>query len=356
MRWPWQRKPEDRASYTDSIVNAVLAAVSGNTASAGSTAALEAAAGAVARAFAAATVEGASPAIMGALTPDVLSLIGRNLIRAGDSVHMIETGPDGLKLCPVGTWVIQGDADPATWWIRADLFGPTGNSVRVVPHSAVVHVRYAVDPCRPWQGVSPLAWAETAATLLAGAETALTRDMSAAGAYLIPQPPTRAAGDDDDSDPLAGLKSALLSAKGKSVFVETSQSSYGGDHRDRPREDWEQKRLGPNPPESLVSLHGAAAEAVLSAVGLDPVLAGFRGGDGTMAREAYRRFERLVVQPLGRIVEAELRLKLDSPGLMLKFDSLRASDFAGAARAYKAMVEAGVSPEAAAAILDLDVT
>ena len=42
---------------------------------------------------------------------------------------------------------------------------------------AVVHVRYAVDPCRPWQGVSPLAWAETAATLLAGAETALSRDM-----------------------------------------------------------------------------------------------------------------------------------------------------------------------------------
>ena len=96
-----------------------------------------------------------------------------------------------------------------------------------------------------------------------------------------------------------GLKSALLAAKGKSVFVETSQSSFGGDHRDRPREDWEQKRLGPNPPESLVSLHGAAAEAVLSAVGLDPVLAGFRGGDGTMAREAYRRFERLVVQPSG---------------------------------------------------------
>ena len=121
MRWPWQRKPEDRASYTDSIVNAVLAAVSGNTASAGSTAALEAAAGAVARAFAAATVEGASPAITGALTPDVLSLIGRNLIRAGDSVHLIETGPDGLKLCPVGTWVIF----KVTRTRRRGGYGPT---------------------------------------------------------------------------------------------------------------------------------------------------------------------------------------------------------------------------------------
>lgn len=353
MRWPWQRKPEDRAGYSDRIVDAVLAAVSGNTASAGSTAAVEAAAGAVARGFAAATVEGASPAVVASLTPDVLALIARNLIRAGDSMHLIETGPDGLALLPVGTWVIQGDADPATWFVRCDLFGPTGNSVRIVPHAAVVHCRYAVDPARPWQGVSPLAWAETAATLLAGTETALSRDTNAALAYVVPQPPSRA--EDNDADPLAALKQALVSAKGKSVFVESTATAYGGDHRDRPREDWEQKRLGPHPPETLVKLHGAAAEAVLSTIGIDPVLAGFRGGDGTMAREAYRRFERLVVQPLGRIVETELRLKLDSPGLMLKFDSLRASDFAGAARAYKAMVEAGVSTDAAAAILDLEV-
>ena len=354
MRWPWQSKPETRASYTDSIVNAILAAVSGSTAKAGSTAAVEAAAGAVSRAFAAATVEGATPVIADALTPDVLALIARNLIRAGDSLHLIDTGQDDLLLRPVGTWTIQGDADPATWFVRCDLFGPTDNQVRVVPHAAVVHCRYAVDPARPWQGVSPFAWAETAGALLAGAENALLRDTSALSATVVPQPPTRA-GEDDDDDPLAGLKQALLAAKGKSVFVETTQSSYGGDHRDKPSADWQQRRLGPEPPDSLVKLHAAAAEAVLGAVGIDPVLAGFRAGDGTLAREAYRRFERLVVQPLGRLVEAELRLKLDSPDLTLNFASLRASDSVSLARAFKGLTESGLTADQASAILDLEI-
>lgn len=352
MRWPWRPKPETRASFTDSVVNALLAAVTGNTAKAGSTAAVEAAAGAVSRAFAAATVENAPPPIARALTPDVLALIGRNLIRAGESLHVIEVGPAGLALRPAGTWTMLGDADPATWMVRADLYGPTGNGARIVPHAATVHCIYAVDPARPWQGVGPVSWAETAGKMLAGAETALQRDTAALSATVIPMPPTRT---DDDDDPLAALKTALIGSKGKSAFVESTQTSFGGDHRDAPRGDWEQKRLGPSPPESLVALHGAAAEAVLGACGVDPVLAGFRTGDGTLAREAYRRFERGLIQPLGRLVETELRAKLDAPDLSLSFASLRASDTATLARAFKALVEAGLSAEAAAAILDLDV-
>ena len=78
--------------------------------------------------------------------------------------------------------------------------------------------------------------------------------------------------------------------------------------------------------------HRLPLPSALPAVGVDPVLAGLVKGDGTLAREAYRRFERLTLQPLARIAEAELAVKLDAPDLALSFDSLRASDFAGVAR------------------------
>ena len=160
--------------------------------------------------------------------------------------------------------------------------------------------------------------------------------------------------DDEADDPLSGLKSAIVQARGKSVFVETTAGSFGGDTRDAPRQDWVQRRLGADPPAALAGLHDTTAQAVLAACGVDPLVCGFARGDGTAMREAYRRLERLVLGPLGRIVETELAAKLDAPDLALSFDSLRASDFAGIARAYKALTEAGLSPDAAAGQLDMD--
>ena len=77
-------------------------------------------------------------------------------------------------------------------------------------------------------------------------------------------------------------------------------------------------------------------------------------GDGTLAREAYRRFERMTLGPLARIVESELAAKLDAPSLALSFDSLRASDFAGIARGLKAMLESGLTKEQVGKLLDLE--
>ena len=68
MRWPWSRRVERRAGYTDAVVAALVShAGAGVLSEARSTAALEAAAGAVARGFAAATVEDAPPVVTDAL-------------------------------------------------------------------------------------------------------------------------------------------------------------------------------------------------------------------------------------------------------------------------------------------------
>ena len=357
MRWPWSPRAVERREsqpFTDAVVSALAAGAAGTGARASGTAALEAAAGAVARGLAAATVEGAPPAVNAALTPAILALIGRNLIRRGESLFLIEVERGELRLAPAGSWDVAGGWREDEWRYRLDLFGPSGNVTRLAPAGAVVHCRYATDPARPWCGVSPLQWASLSATLHAGSVAALSADMSAASGTVIPMPPGENT-DDEEDDPLAPLKSALVSSKGKSVFVETTAGSFGGDSRDAPRQDWVQKRLGPNPPETLSTVHDASAVAVLSACGVDSVLAGFTKSDGAAMRESYRKFERLTLQPLARLVETELRFKLDAPDLTLSFDSLRASDFAGVARAFKGMVEAGLTKEQVSKLLDLDV-
>ena len=354
MRWPWSRRVERRQGYTDAVVAALVShAGAGVLSEARSTAALEAAAGAVSRGFAAATVEDAPGPVLDALTPGVLASCGRELIRRGEAVFLIDLRRGVLTLDPCGTWDIRGDHREADWSYRLDLFGPSRSSTRMVPSAGVVHVRYATDPARPWLGLSPMAWAALSGELHAGVTAALTADTKAAAGTVIPMPPGENA-DDEGDDPLAGLKGALTRARGKSVFVESTRGAFGADHRDAPREDWVQKRLGANPPEALAGMLDSTATQVLAACGVDPVLAGLSKGDGTLAREAYRRFERLTLGPLARIVTVELRDKLAAPDLSLNFDSLRASDFAGVARAYKALTEAGLSPDAAAGQLDMD--
>ena len=91
----------------------------------------------------------------------------------------------------------------------------------------------------------------------------------------------------------------------------------------------------------------------MAAAGVDPIIAGLQRGDGTLAREAYRRFERLTLRPLGRLIQTELRAKLDAPDLTISFNSLRSSDFVGLARAYKSLRDAGMSTGEIAELLDL---
>ena len=63
---------------------------------------------------------------------------------------------------------------------------------------------------------------------------------------------------------------------------------------------------------------------------------------GTGQREAWSRALFGVISTLGRIVETELRAKLNIPELRLTWDELRASDLAGRPRAFQSMVGGGM--------------
>ena len=351
-RWPWQPKPETRAtSYSDTVVNAILAAASAPSADATRTAALEACAGAYAAGFACARVEGASPAATDALKPAVLACIGRNLIRHGEDVHVIEVADGGLRLIPSGTWDIRGSADPATWRYRCDLFGPSRTRAVMLSPDAVIHCRYAVDRARPWAGLGPLQWASSSASLAGRIEGGLAKEAGAPAAQLVPVPGDGGAGGDDD--PLAMLKADIAKGGGKALLVETTAAGWGEGQGAAPRRDWEQRRVGADWPEVLSATRATVFHHVAAACGVPPVLLTERA-EGTSQREGLRRFAHMSLEPLGRIVAAELAMKLDSPMLALDFAPLMASDLAGRARAYKGFVDAGVSAEDAGRIVALD--
>ena len=347
MRW-FGRTAEKRAAegggsqggagFTDAIVQALLnQAAGGATADPTATAAVEAGAGAYARAFALAEVTPDTPATR-ALTPALLALMARDLVRRGEFVHVVEVGRDGVRLIPAGSWDVRGRWDPLTWRYRVDLFGPSGNITRHLPSASVVHGRYSIDPARPWFGISPLGWARLTGKLHGNIEDALSDEAGATRGHVLPLPAAPVS-TDPKVDALADLRTDINTLRGKTALVVSTAGNWGqGPSQEAPRTDWRPQRLGFDAPASAGSLRSETGAAILSALGCSADL--FSGG--ASAREAWRRFLHASLQPLADLLAAELADKLDAPGLSIGFDRLFASDVASRARALKELVAAGV--------------
>ena len=355
MVWPFTKpKAEHRqaAPYTDAIVAAIAAAASGKTiATADATAALESAAGLVGRVLAGAKVEG-PPMLTKALSPDMMQLTGRELLRRGECVFIIDAMPDGIMLTPGGSWDIAGDADPRSWVYRVDSFGPSGNTTRTVPAEQTLHFRHMTEPSRPWAGLSPLAVARLTGRLHAETEQALADESAGPRGTLIAVPPfERDAEDDTAPDATANLRTAIAGLKGKAAILEAG--AWGRDESDRPRQDFTPKRLGADFPESMASLRSDTASAILSACGIPPAL--FEAGaDGTSQRESIRRAYASLIQPTARKIEQELSYKLDAP-ITLKFEAAAWADYVGRSTiATKLAAIEGISPDLAMALAGLD--
>lgn len=344
MRWPWSQVEERQASYSNAVIQTILReAGQPIPAQASATGALELAAGAVGRAFAVADVQSASP-LVDLLDAPTMTLIGRELIRSGELVLLLDVGR--RELTNAATFDVWGGAAPESWVYRADLSGPSGTASTWVPGSGLFHFRYATRPESPWRGIGPLQVARQAGRLSAEVETALADESSGPRGALLPTPK------DGDDDTIADIRASIKKAAGRIVTVETSAGNWGdGGRANAPREDWQTNRFGADPPMPLVSLNSEAAKGVLGACGVPVEL--LTGGDGTGQREAWRRFLFGTVGPLGKLVAAELTRKLEVP-VSIEWDELRASDLQGRARAVGSLVKAGASLESAASAAGLE--
>ena len=335
--WPFEKR---ESSYTDAIITAILANATGKSlATPAATSALEACAGTTGRGFAAAEVSGGH-SITQALTPAVLSLIGRELIRTGEAVFMLDTNT-GLKLLPAQSWDVDGDPDPDSWEYNLTLGGPSRTFTHNhVPAAGVLHFRYAVDPSRPWRGNSPLQVATLAGKLSAETVRALGDESSGPVGRLLGIP------SDGGDATVTGLKQDIANARGRTAMIEIGDwGNAGGDAK----VDLQSKRFGAEPPASLVDLVDVSSREIYAACGFNGAL---WGGSSSGTREAWRLALFGVLAPLGRLVESELQEKLEDT-VTLSWQELRASDLSGRARAMQSMVGGGMALADAVAVAGL---
>ena len=338
MRWPWS-KPEKRqsgGSFSDAVVRLLESQAAGAAADASSTAAVEAASGALSRAFSAAEVKGPAWARQ-AIGPEFLGQVGRDLVRRGQSMHVLEVSPmGGVALLPAASWHFEGGAHPSTWRVRATIYGPSTSTTRHLPYSGVVFVKWGSTPGQPYVGTGPLSWAHTTARLQSETERSLADEAGGPLAQLLAIP--QDGGDDTDDDPLKSLKADLRGARGRALLVETTSAGMGEGRSAAPQRDWVPARLGPEPPAGMAMIQKQSFEHVLAACGTSSSL--FTDADGTSQREAVRRWHLNTVLPLARILETELSEKLDAP-VGLKFDNYPL-DLAGRAQSFQKLVAGGV--------------
>ena len=345
MMWPF-RKTEHRAAYTDAVVQAIVNQAAGGTAaSALQVGALESCVGLVGRAFASGKVN-ASATVRDALTPSTLALIGRELIRRGDLVLYIDVDDVGkLTLLPCNSVEIKGGPDAASWTYLLELAGPSrGKKVRAAA-DGVIHIRYASDPVTPWRGVGPLQVAALAGRLSAETTKALADEASGPTGNLLPIP------SDGADETVTLLRTDIGKARGQTLLVESGDwGNVGG--APATAAGWDSKRLGAEPPASLVALQQQSSNQIFAAVGLSPVLFNASAA-GSSLREAWRQTLFYVLKPLGRLVEAELSRKLET-AVEIDFSALAGSDLQVKSRSVNSLVSAGVDVERALQIAGIE--
>ena len=334
MHWPWSPRREVRSSYEQTIIDALLSQAEGKAAASPmAVAAVESCGGFYGRAFAQAIVD-PSDVIPAAVLYDV----GRDLALHGQYLSLLELTAAGPLFVRPESHTIRGGYRPESWAYDLWLAGPTTTTRMGAGRARVVHVLINASSSTPWSGQSPISAAGQTGRLMAELESALSDESSVPVGRLLSMP--------EGNTNLGTLQQKLNSLRGKLSLVETVAGGFG-DRGAAPSMDWKPQRVGPDFTAASVSLRELIEQGVAGLYGIHPSLLG-ANSDGTMARESWRRFQRAALEPLAVLAAAEFSRVL---GVNVSFDfaRLRASDTAGQARAFRALVgrEATIDTERA---------
>ena len=329
--WPFKPKIEQR-NYTDSIVAAALAGAEGQGAADARLTAAAATAGSLwARSFGAGEVSPGIPET--GLTADNLYQIGLDLCLWGESCWAIGIEGSRVTLTKASSWLVTGKEQ---WRYRLDLSQPDGVVQRNVSSDAVFHPRINTPSNQPWRGRSPFSMAGHSARMLGGLERAMADEANSPSGYLLPLPLS-----DSSQEAVERLTEKLRLARGRTRVVASAVRGWEDAPPTSPSGDYQPRRIGSNPPESLVILREQAVNDILSACGIPPSMFAV-GGQASGAREAFRQYVFSTLMPIAKTVIAEAQAKLH-PNTELSFKNLSASDLQGRARSFKSLVDGGMS-------------
>ena len=344
----YELKLEKRTSATDLSIDTIVARATGNNASVLAVAAVEIASGLYGRVFASARVEPEGRETAG-VTPIVLEMIGRSLIRRGECLFQIVVRDGVVRLLPAASFSVTGDAE--SWSYEVSIPGPSNTFSRQLDAASVLHFRIGNDPREPWRGRSPVSYASVSADLLSFLEKRLSEEASGVVGYVLPTPTESGDANPGTEGGNTGLEQRLKNLGGQVALVPSMTSEWQGTGSAiKSQNDWQAKRLGMNPPESEVVLRSEVGNSILNSCGVPVELVS--KGEGTASREAFRRFLHSTVSPIGKLVEQELSAKLEQD-ITLDFSDLFASDVQGRARAFQSLVKSGMGIAEAAAVTGL---
>ena len=340
VKRPWNRPEVRSSSYADKIVSQIMASASGAN-DGRALAALEVGARWWGAGLASATVKPEKSLALRSVTPAVLDSIGRSLCRSGESLFVISVSGGRVRLIACGSWDVSGNDDPESWTYRCQMSGPSSTRTLTLDSHSVVHIKYSVDPARPWKGRSPMQLAASTAKVAGLLETATASELEFTQTQMLT--PRRSVGDFGVADSLtpetiSKIVTAFSEHVNTGAFVLPA--------------DVTPQRLGPEPPDSFAELRDRFENSILAMCGIPPALVASQANGGAM-RESFRQILHSLLKPLGALVVEELQAKLD-PDAALSFDSLRAGDIAGSARAFGSLVTGGLTPQSAAEVVGLE--
>lgn len=319
--WPFRR--EVRSSYTSLRLQEGLDRAKAGAPSE-ALATVEAAAGLWERGFMAADSE--------TLNAEQLGMIGRNLLLKGESVWSVERGALARQ---AHTYSLRG-SDVLSYHLYIPM--PSETVTKRLAASDVAHFRIGMDPARPWEGISPLKSSKATRKLLEKIEQKLDEEHSGSVGNLIGVPDIEKTEEkDDEGNVIGSLARDLANLKGKTALIETGGTTqqWGGTASHK---DTSPIRIGPMPSQYTVQARTDTERTILAACGVPVALV--NPDAGTDTRESWRRFLHGTLQPVARMIVAELaRVGI---GGSLTFNRLMASDLAGRSRSYKQLREAGM--------------
>ena len=284
---------------------------------------------------------------------------GRDLVRRGQSMHLITVSPmGGVSLLPASSWHFEGDAHPSDLEGKGDLLRAIARSTTRQPFliRALIFCKWGSNARQAiyrQSGRCPGRNTHGAAAI--GNRTGAW-PMKPAGplAQLMAVP--QDGGDseaDEESDPLRKLRADLRAARGRAVLLETTAAGWGEGAAAAPRKDWQAARLGPNPPASMEAVMGQGFLEVLAACGIPPAMFA-KGAERQRPKgKPTRRWVALTVQPLARTAGRPSCRPSWRPIIGIDLGGLYAHDLAGRARAFQSMVGAGMELERAAGLSGL---
>ena len=160
---------------------------------------------------------------------------------------------------------------------------------------------------------------------------ALTTEGEVPVTRIIPQP------QGDSQTTAESIRKAITEGL-RLALPETTASGHGSGRSSAPLTDWKPYRLGPEYTQAGVELHALVLQETAGVCGLPAPMVPGSSAAGPAWRESFRQFVALTVQPMGRILEAEVSRVLERP-ITLTHHALASADVASRARAFKSLIE-----------------